>query len=66
MARCAAPASWRSCAIFSFEDAFRHKIASITAKVLAEFRAWLAMTPEARASRELICFRGMDNRTVER
>ena len=51
---------------FGFEDAFRHKIASITAKVLAEFRAWLAMAPEQRAARELICFRGMDNRTAER
>jgi 8-oxo-dGTP pyrophosphatase MutT (NUDIX family) len=51
---------------FSFEDAFRHKIASITAKVLAEFRSWLAMSPEERLARELICFRGMDNRTVER
>jgi 8-oxo-dGTP pyrophosphatase MutT (NUDIX family) len=51
---------------FGFEDAFRHKIASITAKVLAEFRTWLAMTPEQRQARELICFRGMDNRTAER
>jgi len=51
---------------FGFEDAFRHKIASITAKVLAEFRTWLAMTQEARQARKLICFRGMDNRTVER
>jgi 8-oxo-dGTP pyrophosphatase MutT (NUDIX family) len=51
---------------FSFDDAFRHKIASITAKVLAEFRTWLAMTPGQRVVRELICFRGMDNRTVER
>ncbi|MFC7477434.1 NUDIX domain-containing protein [Dankookia sp. GCM10030260] len=50
---------------FSFEDAFRHKIASITAKVLAEFRTWLAMSPEQRVARELICFRGMDNRTAE-
>jgi 8-oxo-dGTP pyrophosphatase MutT (NUDIX family) len=51
---------------FGFEDAFRHKIASITAKVLAEFRTWLAMTPVQRQARELVCFRGMDNRTVER
>jgi hypothetical protein len=33
---------------------------------LAEFRSWLAMSPEERQARELICFRGMDNRTVER
>jgi 8-oxo-dGTP pyrophosphatase MutT (NUDIX family) len=51
---------------FSFEDAFRHKIASITAKVLTEFRGWLALSPEQREARELICFRGMDNRLAER
>jgi len=50
---------------FSFEDAFRHKIASITAKVLAEFRNWLALSPGQREARELICFRGMDSRTAE-
>jgi 8-oxo-dGTP pyrophosphatase MutT (NUDIX family) len=50
---------------FSFEDAFRHKIATITAKVLSEFRTWLAMAPEARLARELTCFRGMDTRTTE-
>lgn len=51
---------------FSFEDAFRHKIASITAKVLGEFRDWLALSPAEREARELICFRGMDNRVPER
>ncbi|MBK1658734.1 NUDIX domain-containing protein [Paracraurococcus ruber] len=51
---------------FAFEDAFRHKIATITAKVLAEFRDWLAMPPAAREARELICFRGQDTRTPER
>ncbi|TCZ55129.1 NUDIX hydrolase [Roseicella aquatilis] len=51
---------------FSFEDAFRHKIATITAKVLAEFRTWLAMTPEERRVRELVCFRGQDTRLPER
>ncbi|MDO9708228.1 NUDIX hydrolase [Paracraurococcus lichenis] len=51
---------------FGFEDAFRHRIASITAKVLAEFREWLAMTPEERLARELICFRGQDTRLPER
>ena len=34
---------------FTFEEAFRHKIATITARVLREFQLWLAMTPEARA-----------------
>lgn len=51
---------------FSFEEAFRHKIASITAKVLAEFQDWLALSQAAREARPLICFRGMDSRTVER
>jgi 8-oxo-dGTP pyrophosphatase MutT (NUDIX family) len=51
---------------FSFEDAFRHKIASITAKVLSEFRDWLALSPAEREARPLICFRGMDNRVAER
>ncbi len=50
---------------FTFEDAFRHKVASITAKVLAEFRAWLALPPEGREARQLVCFRGMDNRLPE-
>ncbi|WP_254453497.1 NUDIX hydrolase [Siccirubricoccus sp. G192] len=50
---------------FGVEEAARHKIATITAKVLAEFRAWLAMTPEQRRQRQLICFRGMDNRLPE-
>jgi 8-oxo-dGTP pyrophosphatase MutT (NUDIX family) len=51
---------------FALEEALRHKVATITAKVLAEFRAWLAMPPEARAARQLICFRGMDIRLPER
>jgi 8-oxo-dGTP pyrophosphatase MutT (NUDIX family) len=51
---------------FAFEDAFRHKIATITARVLAEFRSWLAMRPEERLARELICFRGQDTRLPER
>jgi 8-oxo-dGTP pyrophosphatase MutT (NUDIX family) len=51
---------------FTLDEAFAHKIATITAKVLAEFRAWLAMPAEARATRQLICFRGMDNRLPER
>ena len=51
---------------FGPEEAFRHKVATITAKVLAEFRLWLGMGADERASRQLICFRGMDNRTSER
>ncbi len=51
---------------FGIEEAFRHKIASITSKVLREFVAWLALTPAEREARELICFRGMDTRLAER
>jgi 8-oxo-dGTP pyrophosphatase MutT (NUDIX family) len=50
---------------FSFEEAARLKVATITARVMEEFRAWLAMTPAAREARELVCFRGMDSRTAE-
>ena len=51
---------------FGIEEAFAHKIANITAKVLREFVGWLALTPAEREARELICFRGMDNRLAER
>ncbi len=51
---------------FGIEEAFRHKIASITSKVLREFVSWLALTPAEREARELICFRGMDTRLAER
>ena len=50
---------------FTLDDAFAHRIATITAKVLAEFRGWLAMSPAEREGRELVCFRGMDNRLPE-
>ena len=50
---------------FAIEDAFRHRVATITAKVLAEFQAWLGMSPAEREARELICFRGMDTRLPE-
>ena len=51
---------------FGIEEAFRHKIASITSKVLREFADWLALTPAGREARELVCFRGMDTRLPER
>jgi 8-oxo-dGTP pyrophosphatase MutT (NUDIX family) len=50
---------------FSLDEAFAHKLAIITAKILAEFRDWLAMAPAEREGRELVCFRGMDNRMPE-
>jgi 8-oxo-dGTP pyrophosphatase MutT (NUDIX family) len=48
------------------DAALRQPVADITAKVLAEFLAWLEMTPRARATRPLIVFRGMDQRCQER
>lgn len=51
---------------FPYEEALRHKVAGITAKVMAEFRAWLAMTPAEREARQLVCFRGRDTRLPER
>jgi 8-oxo-dGTP pyrophosphatase MutT (NUDIX family) len=41
------------------------QLAAITYKILAEFSAWFAMPEAARAGREMICFRGMDNRTID-
>ena len=54
---------------FTVEEARRHRMISITAKVLEEFEAWLAMGEEERAARPLVCFRSgrktMDARTFE-
>lgn len=50
---------------FGVEEVARHKVATITAKVLAEFLAWLALSPTERETRALICFRGMDTRLPE-
>ena len=50
---------------FPLDEAAGHKVATITAKIMAEFRAWLAMSPAERDQRELVCFRGMDNRLPE-
>ncbi len=50
---------------FTLEEASGHRLATITAKILAEFRGWLAMSQAEREARELVCFRGMDNRLPE-
>ncbi|WP_419899664.1 NUDIX domain-containing protein [Roseomonas sp. USHLN139] len=41
-------------------------VAPITGKVLAEFHAWLEMSPDQREQRELIWFAGRDNRRTEK
>jgi hypothetical protein len=48
------------------EAAHAHNVATITARVMGEFLAWLALPEAARAKRDLIVFRGMDDRRVER
>ena len=50
---------------FTFDEASSRRLATITAKILNEFRGWLGMSPAEREARELICFRGMDNRLPE-
>jgi 8-oxo-dGTP pyrophosphatase MutT (NUDIX family) len=41
------------------------QLAAITYKILAEFAEWIALPAADRATRQMICFRGMDNRTVD-
>lgn len=43
-----------------------YPVAGITRLVLGEFVAWLAMSPQARARRQLIRFSGKDDRRLER
>ncbi len=54
---------------FTPEEARRHKMISITAKVMEEFEAWLGMEEAERAARPLICFRSgrraQDSRVLE-
>lgn len=50
---------------FGVEEVARHQVATITARVLAEFVAWLALSQAGREARTLICFRGMDTRLPE-
>lgn len=50
---------------FALDETAGHRLAGITAKILDEFWAWLAMSPAEREGRELVCFRGMDNRLPE-
>ena len=51
---------------YSPEAAHANNVATITARVMGEFLAWLALPQPARAERELIIFRGMDDRRVEK
>jgi len=50
---------------FGFEEALCLKVATITARVMLQFRVWLALTPAERVARGLVCFRGMDTPSPE-
>jgi 8-oxo-dGTP pyrophosphatase MutT (NUDIX family) len=50
---------------YSPEAAHANNVATITARVMLEFLHWLALPAAARAKRDLIVFRGMDDRRVE-
>ena len=51
---------------YSAEAAAAARMASITAMILREFLAWHAMSPSARARRQLVRIIGMDGRLPER
>ncbi|MDB5412039.1 MAG: hydrolase [Rubritepida sp.] len=51
---------------FALDELHAQPVAKITALVLEEFEAWLAMTPVQRAKRELVRIQGKDNRVVEK
>ena len=50
---------------YKLSQARKAELAAITYKILSEFDEWLAMPEAGRTARQLICFRGMDNRTVD-
>ncbi|MCK8784650.1 NUDIX domain-containing protein [Roseomonas sp. NAR14] len=50
---------------FGIEEALASQAAPITAMVLNEFREWLALPPARRDHRQLIAYRGMDQRLPE-
>lgn len=51
---------------YALERDLPYPPAQITARVLEEFRAWLAMTTAERLARPLVWFQGRDNRKPER
>jgi 8-oxo-dGTP pyrophosphatase MutT (NUDIX family) len=51
---------------YPIDRALPHPPARITACVLDEFRAWLAMAEQERRARPLVWFQGRDNRKIER
>lgn len=51
---------------YALDRPLPHEPAKITARVLDEFRAWLAMSEAERRARPLVWFQGRDNRKLER
>lgn len=51
---------------FALDELHAQPVASITAMILSDFEAWLALTPVQRTRRQLICIRGRDTRMPER
>lgn len=47
---------------FSLDEVHQHKVMLITARVLEEFTAWLAMSPAEREARQLVAFLRRDDR----
>jgi 8-oxo-dGTP pyrophosphatase MutT (NUDIX family) len=51
---------------FALSELHAQPLAKITSMILEEFSAWLALSPPARARRQLISIQGRDNRRPER
>ncbi|WP_424812375.1 NUDIX hydrolase [Roseococcus sp. YIM B11640] len=51
---------------FALSELHQQPVANITALILSEFEAWLALKPAAREARPLIRIQGMDSRVTER
>jgi len=51
---------------FALDELHEQPVAKITAMILLDFEAWLALTPTQRTRRQLICIRGRDTRMPER
>jgi hypothetical protein len=51
---------------FPVDELAGQPVMAITALILAEFRAWLTLTPRQRSARRLIAIMGMDRRVPER
>ncbi|WP_249731893.1 NUDIX hydrolase [Roseococcus sp. SDR] len=51
---------------FALSELHAQPLAKITGMILDEFSAWLALSPQSRARRQLISIQGRDNRLAEK